>query len=79
MINEREILSTIKMIKSENLDVRTITMGLSLRDCVHSDYKTSCDKIIKKMRPTRARRAAGESLRSRTHQVRRKKSLGVEQ
>ena len=49
MINEREILSTIKMIKSENLDVRTITMGLSLRDCVHSDYKTSCDKIIKKI------------------------------
>jgi uncharacterized protein len=49
MINQREILSTRKMIESQNLDVRTITMGLSLRDCVHSDYKISCDKIVSKI------------------------------
>jgi len=49
MINQGEILSTIKMIESENLDVRTITMGLSLRDCVDTDAKKSCEKIISKI------------------------------
>jgi uncharacterized protein len=49
MINQGEILSTIKMIESENLDVRTITMGLSLRDCIDTDANKSCDKIIKKI------------------------------
>ena len=50
MINQGEILSTIKMIESENLDVRTITMGLSLRDCIDTDANKSCDKIIKKIK-----------------------------
>jgi hypothetical protein len=33
MINENEIFETIRMIDQENLDIRTITMGISLRDC----------------------------------------------
>ena len=49
MINKNEILSTIQMIENENLDVRTITMGISLLDCVDSDAHKACDKIIKKI------------------------------
>lgn len=49
MISKYEVLDTIKMIDTENLDVRTITMGISLRDCVSSDTKTCCDKIRKKI------------------------------
>ena len=33
MINSSDILETIQMIEQENLDIRTITMGISLRDC----------------------------------------------
>ena len=49
MINQREVLSTIQMITEENLDVRTITMGLSLRDCIDTSAQKACDKIIKKI------------------------------
>ncbi|MBN2878278.1 MAG: PFL family protein [Clostridia bacterium] len=49
MINKGEILSTIQMIENENLDVRTITMGISLLDCVDTDINKSCDKIISKI------------------------------
>ena len=37
------------MIESENLDIRTITMGISLRDCAHSDIDVVCDRIYKKI------------------------------
>ncbi|NLY42531.1 MAG: DUF711 family protein, partial [Clostridiaceae bacterium] len=36
MISPFEVIETIKMIQEENLDIRTITMGISLRDCCHS-------------------------------------------
>ncbi|MDD5016845.1 MAG: DUF711 family protein, partial [Eubacteriales bacterium] len=49
MISKYEVLDTIKMIDTENLDVRTITMGISLRDCVSSDAKTCCDHIKNKI------------------------------
>lgn len=49
MLNRNDILQTIAMIDSQHLDVRTITMGISLRDCAHSDTKTSCDKIYDKI------------------------------
>ena len=39
MINTRDIMETIDMITSENLDVRTVTMGISLLDCIDSDPK----------------------------------------
>ena len=38
MINMYEVSETNKMIESENLDVRTITLGISLLDCVDSDW-----------------------------------------
>ena len=37
MLNSHDILETINMIDNENLDVRTITMGISLLDCIDSD------------------------------------------
>jgi uncharacterized protein (UPF0210 family) len=49
LISKREVLETIKMIDTENLDVRTITMGISLRDCVSSDAKVCCDNIRRKI------------------------------
>ena len=49
MINTREIMETIKMIDNQHLDVRTITMGISLQDCIDSDSKKACDKIYDKI------------------------------
>ena len=43
------MLSTIKMIDTQHLDVRTITMGISLRDCISADAKVCCDNIRKKI------------------------------
>ncbi|MEL7567792.1 MAG: PFL family protein, partial [Dehalobacterium sp.] len=48
-IQPEEIMETIHMIEMENLDVRTITMGINLRDCAHSDVKVSCKKIYDKI------------------------------
>ena len=49
MISKYEVLNTIKMIDTEHLDVRTITMGISLRDCISSDAKACCDNIVRKI------------------------------
>ncbi len=49
MINTNEIFETIKMIKDEHLDIRTITMGISLLDCVDSSAEKSCTKIYDKI------------------------------
>ncbi len=49
MIIQSEIIETIDMIKKENLDIRTITMGISLRDCCDSDPDVSCEKIYNKI------------------------------
>ena len=49
MINAGNILETIRMIENENLDIRTITMGISLLDCADGDIEKSCEKIIKKI------------------------------
>ncbi len=49
MINRNEIIETIKMIDSQNLDVRTITMALSLFDCIDSDRKKCADKVYEKI------------------------------
>ena len=37
MISSGEILQTIEMIDQQHLDIRTITMGISLRSCAHPD------------------------------------------
>lgn len=49
MFNKREIIETIKMIDEQNLDVRTITMGISLIDCMDVDIHKSCEKIYNKI------------------------------
>lgn len=49
MYSINEVLETIRMVQEEKLDIRTITMGISLRDCADSDYKKSCQKIYDKI------------------------------
>ncbi len=49
MINTSEILETITMIRQEHLDVRTITMGISLLDCIHSDAQKTADAVYDKI------------------------------
>ena len=49
MINLSEVLETNKMVLEDNLDVRTITMGISLLDCADSSLKATCDKIFAKV------------------------------
>ena len=49
MLNTKNILETIRMIEDENLDIRTITMGISLLDCSSEDISRSCAKIYDKI------------------------------
>ena len=49
MINISEVFETNKMIEQENLDVRTITMGISLLDCADKDLEVTCKKIYDKI------------------------------
>lgn len=49
MINFYEVVETNQMIEEENLDVRTITLGISLMDCIDSDLDRLNEKIYKKI------------------------------
>lgn len=49
MINIQEVFETNQMIERENLDVRTITMGINLLDCADSDLQKTCDNIYRKI------------------------------
>ena len=49
MINQKEVLETNAMIEKENLDVRTITLGISLLDCIDDDIDNCCSKVYKKI------------------------------
>lgn len=49
MYNTSDILETISMIQDEHLDIRTITMGISLLDCADSDIERSCQKVYDKI------------------------------
>ena len=49
MINQYEARETIHMIESENLDIRTITMGISLFDCADENSDRACEKIYNKI------------------------------
>ena len=63
MLNTKDILETIRMIDDENLDIRTITMGLSLLDCADSDIHRSTEKIYDKItRRAEHLVAAGEEI-----------------
>lgn len=54
MISRLEVLETNKMIQEANLDIRTITMGISLLDCISDDMDTLCENIYNKI-TTRAK------------------------
>ena len=69
MINTKDILETIKMIEEEHLDIRTITMGISLRDLASDDINVLADKVYDKV----TRRA--EKLVSTGEQIERE--LGI--
>ena len=43
IINSRDIMETIEMLTAENLDVRTVTMGISLLDCIDPDADRACE------------------------------------
>ena len=49
MLNHSDIMETIKMIDEEHLDIRTITMGISLFDCVDRDVDAFCERVYKKI------------------------------
>ena len=49
MLNHKDILSTIEMIDQQHLDIRTITMGISLLDCCDPDPEAACRKIYDKI------------------------------
>ena len=59
MIETKDILETITMIQEENLDIRTVTMGISLLDCIDSDIDKACDKVYNKI-ITKASRLVSE-------------------
>ena len=49
MLNTKDILETITMIQDENLDVRTVTMGISLLECCTDDINVLCDRVYDKI------------------------------
>ena len=49
MFNTGDILETIEMFTQDNLDVRTVTMGISLLDCIDPDGEKACEKIYNKI------------------------------
>ena len=68
MINlaSNEIVETIKMIRDEHLDIRTITMGISLLDCADEDCGRACTKIYDKiMRCAKNLVSCGEEISQR--------------
>ncbi len=49
MLEINDVYETVKMIEDENLDIRTITMGISLLDCCDSDIDKACNKVYEKI------------------------------
>ena len=49
MYDVKDIMETISMIRDNNLDIRTTTMGISLIDCADSDIDRSCAKVYEKI------------------------------
>ena len=49
LIHPNEIMETIQMVRMEHLDIRTVTLGVSLRDCVHPDVRVFNENIYKKI------------------------------
>ena len=49
MLNQKDILSTIEMIEQQHLDIRTVTMGISLLSCCDEDIDKACQKVYDKI------------------------------
>ena len=49
MLEINDVFETVRMIENENLDIRTITMGISLLDCCDSDIDKACNKVYEKI------------------------------
>lgn len=49
MLNQQEIIQTISMIKDQHLDIRTVTMHLSLFDCISDDPKKTAANVRRKL------------------------------
>ena len=49
MFSQKDVLNTLDMIEKRHLDIRTITMGISLLDCADPDLDVCCDKIYRKI------------------------------
>ena len=49
LVNRNDILETIRMFSEEHLDIRTVTMGISLLSCAGDDVDVVCDKVYKKI------------------------------
>ena len=49
MLDTRDIIETIKMIEEENLDIRTVTMGISLLDCINPDIDVAAENVYNKI------------------------------
>ena len=63
MLDIKDIMETVTMIQDDHLDIRTITMGISLLDCANSDIGNSCNKIYEKIcRKAENLVAAGEEI-----------------
>ena len=65
MFNTGDILETIEMFTQDNLDVRTVTMGISLLDCIDPDPKKACENIYNKI-TTRAAKPTRGAARNTT-------------
>ena len=48
MLTEREVISTLDMLRSEHLDVRTVTLGLNLFDCASDNFDTFAYRVRSK-------------------------------
>ena len=51
MVNSREIIQTISMIKDQHLDIRTVTLHVSLFDCISESAERTADKVADKLMP----------------------------
>ncbi|RQD69960.1 MAG: PFL family protein [Tindallia sp. MSAO_Bac2] len=65
-VARQEIMETIRMVQMENLDIRTITMGISLRDCADPDAEKACQNIYDKITQKAEKLVSvGEEIESR--------------
>jgi len=71
MVNISDILETINMIHEEKLDIRTVTMGISLMDCISDDENRFCERIYDKITHS------GEKLVSECQEIEKKYGIPI--